>query len=91
MADVRSFNAARADKAQDNSLISPLEQIEEAAEDLRSGKADATSAMVILLDRGKDGGDYNHHWYMSKLAASEAIALLEVVKAGLVRMIRGDD
>lgn len=77
-ADIRSFNAALAEKAGDNSLWTPLDCLEDAANDLRSGKK-ATSVLVITLD-ASDGG-YDVRCQMANLKASECLALLEVAKA----------
>lgn len=85
MADIRSLNAVRAHKQNDNSLMSPVECLEDAAQDIRSGKLRPTAALIITLNT-KDGA-YNTNFRASNLSASQQIALLEVHKAVLLRMM----
>lgn len=78
MGEVRSLNAARAIRERDNTLISPLECLEDAANDLRAGKHTATSALVLTLDT--TDGSYCLGFYASNLKASEMVSLCEAMK-----------
>lgn len=79
MVEIRSINALRAEKEDDNNLLSPVEALEDAAEDIRSGKVKCNKLLIISLDTG-DGYDYDIQRWMSHLQVSEAVALMEAVK-----------
>jgi hypothetical protein len=81
MTDIRSINALRADRKNDNTLLSPLECLEDAMADIRAGTISPTSLVVISLNRGEDGAAYNVNYNMSNLRSSEALALADVFKA----------
>lgn len=85
MTEIRSINALRAERENDNKLLSPLECLEDAAEDVRSGKVPATKVLVLCLDTGPEDTSYNVHFHASKLRASEMLALLEVFKQRVLR------
>lgn len=91
MADVRSINALRADRANDNRLLSPLEALEDAAADIRSGKRAPDKLLVLMLTTGEHGEGYQVNFNASNLKNSEMIALLEVFKERLLHEIRGQD
>lgn len=78
MAEVRSINALRAERAGDNSLLSPVECLQDAVADLESGERKANKALILLLD--DEDGAYNFGFRASNLRSSEMIALLEKVK-----------
>lgn len=88
MAEVRSINALRADKENDNSLLSPLETLEDAAEDIRSGKCRCDKLVILMLDIG-DGGDYRVGYRACSLRSSEAVALLEAGKQNFMDHLLG--
>ena len=79
-AEIRSINALRAAKKDDNSLLTPAECLEDAAQDIRSGETVADKAMAILLNTGEDGAFYDIRWYASNMRSSEMLALLEATK-----------
>jgi hypothetical protein len=82
MDDPVNLNFIRAERENDNNLVSPLEMVEAVARDLRLGHHKATSAIVILLDTGpENSGRYETMQYASQIKCSEAIALLEIAKA----------
>jgi len=84
--EVRSLNAVRADRANDNSLLSPSECLGDTARELEAGELVATKALVLLLDTG-EGDDYGVAFRSSNLRVSEMIALIEVAKARLLEMM----
>lgn len=81
MAEVRHINVLRADRDNDNTLVSPLECLEDAAEDLRTGKRNCDKLLVLFLDSGPDGRDYGTALAASNMKGSEMIALLDITKA----------
>ena len=78
MAELRSINALRAVRENDNSLLSPVECLDDAAEDLRLGEVKADKVLVIALN-SKDGA-YDIRWWSSNLLSSEMVALAEAFK-----------
>jgi len=87
MAEIRSINALRANRHDDNTLISPAECLEDVAEDLRSGASQCNKLLVLALDTG-DGGDYDITFAASNMHVTEMIALLEVAKATFLDHLR---
>jgi hypothetical protein len=83
--EIRSINALRADRENDNTLLSPIEAIEDAAMDLRTGKIECDKALVLMLD-AKDG-QYNLRFTSSNLRVSEMVSLLEAMKARCIKML----
>jgi len=83
-AEVRSINAIRADRENDNTLLSSVECLEDAAEDLRSGKTKCDKLLVLRLNTGDDGSSYDVGFNASNLRSSEMLALMEVAKAILL-------
>lgn len=79
-AEIRSIAALRADRENDNSLISPIECLEDAAQDIRMGKRVCQKLLVITLDQGEDGRDFKVGFYASNLRASEIVSITEVMK-----------
>lgn len=90
MSEVTSLSAARADRENDNRLVSPAECLEEMAKKIRSGRP-CTSVLVLSLDIGEDGENYDTGFVASNLKGSEMIALMETVKHDVVRLMRGDE
>jgi hypothetical protein len=85
MADVHNLNAARADKAQDNTLLSPADCLEDALQEVRSGVRVCDKLVVLTLDTTGDG--YGMGYYASNIKASEIIALCEATKARMLRLM----
>lgn len=83
MGDIRSLNVVRANRKNDNTLLSPAECFEEAARETRSGERKCDKALVLTLDT--EDGAYGIGFYASNLKASEMIALLEATKAMFLR------
>ena len=89
MGEVRSINALRATRENDNSLLTPVEALEDAAADLRSGERKANKMVAILLNAEDD--DYHFGFVSSNMRVSEMVALLEAAKTRLLRTLVGDD
>lgn len=80
MTEVRSINALRASRDNDNSLLSPIECLEDVIQDIKSGKLSCDKLLVLTLDTGPDGGGYDTHFAACNMKMSEMIALMEVEK-----------
>lgn len=85
MTNLTFLNAVRASRAEDNNLISPLETLEDTANDIRSGELVCNKLIVIALDTGDDGEKYELHWNMSHFKTSEVIALCEALKTEMLK------
>ncbi|MCD1644142.1 hypothetical protein [Aurantimonas coralicida] len=83
MGEVRSLGPARAARNRDNRLYTPVECLEGAAEDLRTGDFPCNKLMVLVLD--DDDGAYASRFYACNLKASEQLALLEAMKARVLK------
>lgn len=90
MAEIRSINALRADRENNNSLVTPVECLRDAIADLESGERQANKALVLLLNAGDDG-TYDFGFLASDLRSSEMVALLEVVKTYVLRSLVGEE
>ena len=78
-----------ADELNDNRYSSPEQTLEDCLADIRSGKKSPTKLAVIMLDDSDQW--YRTGFYLSKLKASEVVALFEVVKQQFLDMLRGID
>ena len=85
MTHARPINALRANRKNDNKLLSPEECLQDALADLSEGKVKATSALVLLLDSGDDGRSYGVHFRACRLKSSEMLSLLEVAKVEVLK------
>jgi hypothetical protein len=85
MAEVRSLNALRANRENDNSLLTPLECLEDAAADIRSGQRKCQKLLILCLDAGDDGMAYALSFFASNMKSSEMVALCEAMKARTLR------
>lgn len=87
MGDIRSLNAERASRANDNTLISPAECLEDAATDIRSGERVCNKVLVITLNT--DGGDmgdvFQVGFYAAQMKSSEMLAAIEAIKTIVLR------
>lgn len=62
------------EKTNDSTFISPEQTLEEALDDLRSGRKNYQKLFIITLDDSDN--KYNMGFYSAKLKATEIIALL---------------
>lgn len=85
MTEVRSINALRADREGDNTLLSPLELLEDAAEDIRSGVWTPDKIVVLMIDTRSD--NYDMRMRCCNVRRSEVVAACEAAKIrALVQM-----
>lgn len=87
MSEVINLAAAKAHKTGDADAWSPAEMLEDVARMVGRGASDPTEAVVILLRRS--GNDYDVARYVSRLSASEVLALLEVAKRDILDTMKG--
>lgn len=87
-AEIRSIGGIRADKENDNGLVTPAECLEDAAVDIRTGKRVCQKVLVLTLDVGPDGNGYDVGFYASNLRSSEKLALLEVAKVNFLQHMK---
>ena len=78
-ADIVNLGAKRADKFNDNRLVSPGDCLADAKSELESGKRIANKVLILTLNDVDGGYDVGH--YASDLSCAEMIALMEVAKA----------
>lgn len=83
MAEITSLGTARAARNRDNRLYTPIECLEGAAEDLRTGDFLCNKLMVLVLDDAD--GAYASRFYACNLKSSEQLALLEAMKARVLK------
>lgn len=79
MGNVSNFNARRAQEAEDNRLLTPVDSLEDALSEVSSGERKCDKILIITLDTEDDG--YGVGYYASNLSTSEQISLLEAMKA----------
>lgn len=82
--NITSLNAERAHRQHDNNLITPVETLRDAMQEIESGERKADSVLVLTLDRG-EGDEFNTGWYASRLKSSEMIAVMEAIKAQILQ------
>lgn len=82
MGEVRSLNAIKADRENDNTLLSPKEMMLDVVADIDAGKLAPTKAIVITLDDAD--GSYALNWHTCNARCSDMIAMAEVMKAMLL-------
>jgi hypothetical protein len=89
MSDIEtpSLAVARAAKNNDNRLLSPLDMLSQAYKEIKSGEVTANKLVIIALDTGAEGEDYETSLFMCNIKTSEVIALLEVIKQGGIKSI----
>lgn len=76
MAEIRNIEALRANKENDNTIISPLVTLEDAAEDIRQKHLECDKLMVIA--QNTETGLVS--FYASSMSVYEMITLLELAK-----------
>lgn len=79
--NIKSLAAARAEKENDNRLISPKDQLKEALHDIETGEIAPTKLMIVYVD--DTDGSYTTGYYLSNAKATEAIAMCEATKISL--------
>lgn len=80
---VENLAIARASRDQDNTLLSPVDTLDDARQAIEDGRISPNSLMVLSLDHSD--GNYGFHWFACNLASSEMLALLEVAKTNVLK------
>lgn len=88
MSDVRSLNAERAIRQDDNSLWTPEDCLRDVIADLRDGKIEPTAVLVLLLDA--DDGKYDFSFRAANLTGTQQIALMSRATHTMHRRMDGD-
>lgn len=78
MGDIENLGAHRAERADDNRLLTPLECLREAIAEIESGDRSCDGVLVLTLDRS--GEYFRVGYYASNMKASEIIATCEIMK-----------
>ena len=84
MTEPISLNVARADRENDNSLLSPVDALREAIRDIENGEYPAERILILRLDHGEDGNEFNVGWHAANINSTMMIALMEAVKHRLL-------
>jgi hypothetical protein len=87
MTEIRSINAIRANRENDNGLLSPIEALQDAIADIEAGETKCQSILILALDRGEDETCFDIKFNSSNLKSSEMLALLECMKARVLTMM----
>lgn len=85
-AEIRHIEALRAHRTDNASKLTPLQTLEDFAEDIRQGKEKPTKLMIIHLNNDDD--KYTSGFRSCNMKASELLALLEVAKAKVLDWMR---
>ena len=81
MTEITSLSVARAERENNNSLLTPVECLTIAVREIENGERKCQSILVITLNRGDDNKGFGVGFYASNLKASDQLALIEVMKA----------
>lgn len=76
---IENLNEARAEKAGDNTLWTPLDLVRAMLRDIEDGTIKPTSMVVHYYEENPDGSS-NHGFYLSNLTREQHIAILELAK-----------
>ena len=99
----KPLSAVRADRANDNKLISPADTLRDCLNDIEEGRINPNKLVIIQLYDGQDdpeAGDqgpvraYDFNLYMSNIASSEVVSLCEAAKIRALQqmwVIPGDE
>lgn len=82
MGEVRSLNAIKASREDDNTLLTVKEMLLDIVADIDAGMLSPNKAFLIMV-RDEDGG-YDLNWGACNARSSEMIAMCEVAKAELL-------
>lgn len=88
MTEIIPINALRADRENDNGLVSPREMLMDAIAAIDGGRQTPNKALTVLLDTGTAEGVYDFKFFASDMTASEMVALCEALKFRLLTMMR---
>ena len=82
MTKIASLGAKRAQEARDNRLWTPVECLEDAIRDLKSGQTKANKVVVLFVDMSE--GEFTVSHYSANIKASEILAAGVVLQAKLL-------
>jgi hypothetical protein len=83
--NIQSLGAMRAEREQDNRLWSPIECLEEAIRDLKSGEMSCTGLVILFVDQGNEEKPvFTVNNYAANIRASSIITAFEAAKVRLL-------
>jgi len=88
-AEIRSINALRAEREDDNTLLSPVEALQDAIADIQDPKNTHKPTKLVIIGLNNDES-YDVSFWLSNIKASEVLALLEYMKADMLDCMRGE-
>lgn len=83
MSDPVDFRREKAKRVTRNDEWSVEDCLLDAIEDVRSGKRKANAVLVLFLDNGDER--YDTGWQAANVSGSQMVALMEAVKATILR------
>lgn len=84
MTNITDIGAFRVERVTDNKALRPADILRAALTDIESG-AEAPQRMMILHWSEHDENGFSTNWYSANLHSTEMLALMEMVKATLLR------
>lgn len=87
MSEVISLNVVRADRQNDNTLLTPVEALRDVIAKIGSGETVCDKLLVLHLDTGADGDRYDFGFNACNMKASEMLALLDVAKVVILQQM----
>ena len=84
-----NINVARADKENNNTLLTPADCLEGTLAEIKNGKR-CDRLLILTLSEGGDGRDYDNGFRACNLSCSQMLSLLEVTKADVHDIMKGN-
>lgn len=75
----------RAKRADDNRDVTPEQLMEQALEELRAGEEHATALVILRRHDDPEDDTFGIGWWAANARGSDIIALMEMVKATILR------
>lgn len=84
MTDIHEFRRRRADKAEDNKLVTPEDMLLEALDALRSGRKPFTSVLILYRIPNEEDTGFTHGHYAANLTRPDHLCLLKLAERRLI-------
>ena len=81
MTDVTYLDAKRAEEAEDNRLVSPVNALRELADEIERGETKVDGVLILMLDKGEEGDQFITSWSAANMMLSQMIAVCETAKS----------
>ena len=79
------LNAARAEREDDNSLMTPIDALQSAIAQIKSGDIKCEKILIMTLHEDEETRDYDPGYIGANISSSEMLALIETVKIGILK------